>query len=276
MNNPKQKAKQTIRENSSWVETFGRIGYAARGVVYLLVGFLAVQAAMSVQKAEAGTRSALEQVTELPFGQILLGIIAAGLVCHAGWRLVQAFMDTDDKGSDTKGYIVRSAFVVIGIIYFGLAFSALRILFTNADQTGSSTTSWADWLLSQPFGQWLVAIVGAIILGVGLYQFFQAYSTKFTEQLKTSQMSEAVEKWGVRIGRIGYVARGIVFLIIGGFFIFAGWSSNAGKIKAFGDALHFVEKQPYGVWLLALVAFGLIAYGLFMFFMAKYRKMLSS
>lgn len=276
MNDPKEKAKETIRENRSWVEKFGRLGYAARGVVYLLIGILAVQAATGIQKANSGSRSALEQITELPFGQILLAIVTIGLICHALWRLVQAFMDTDNKGSDTKGILARSAFVVISLIYFGLAFSAVKILLGTDDQSGSQASSWTAWLLSQPFGQLLVGIIGAIIVGVGLYQFYQAYTAKFRENLLLSEMSETIEKWGERLGRFGYSARGVVFSVIGGFLIFAAWRSNAGKTRDFGDALHFVEKQSYGIWLLGIVAFGLIAYGLFMFFLAKYRKMLST
>ncbi len=275
MDNPKEKVKQTIRKHSSWVEKFGRVGYAARGFVYFLVGVLTTQAAFGVQKANDGTRGALEQVAELPFGQLLLAVVAVGLICHALWRFVQGFMDTDDKGSDAAGYATRLAFAVIGIIYLGLAFSAVKILFGIKNKGGFWAESWTAWLLSQPFGQWLVAIIGAVVIGIGLLQFYQTYSAKFRENLLLSEMSESIEKWTVYFGRFGYAARGIVFSIIGGFFIFAGWSSKAGRTRDFGDALRFVEEQSYGLYILAVLAIGLISYGIFMFLLARYRQMVS-
>lgn len=270
-----QEVKETIRGNRSWVKVFGRVGYAARGFVYILIGILALSGTFGTQRVETtGSRSALEQIVELPFGQILLIIVAVGLVCHAVWRFIQGFMDTDDKGSDAKGYLIRTGFSLVGLIYLGLAFSAVKILLGVSKQSEFWAKSWTALILDQPFGQWIVAIIGTIIAGIGFYQFFKAFSTNFREHLH-SELESDVKNIGVHIGRYGLIARGIVFCLIGGFFIFAAWSSNAGRTRDFGNALHFVEQQPYGVWLLGILAIGLIAYGIFMLFLARYREMVS-
>nr|MDQ3323493.1 DUF1206 domain-containing protein [Acidobacteriota bacterium] len=264
------------REASPWVVRLGRLGFAALGSVYVLIGILAVQAAISARAAKEGTRGALAYIVELPFGQILLVAVAAGLVFHALWRFTQALMDTDNKGSDAKGKTVRLGFVGVGLIHLGLAFSAVKIILGARSNEGFWAKSWTAWLLAQPFGQWLVAFLGAGIFVAGIYFFYQALSAKFLEDLLFAKMSDAQEKWGTRFGRFGFAARGAVFCIIGIFLAFAAWYSDAGETRDFGGALRFVEQQSYGAWLLALVAVGLFSYGLFMLFLAKYRRMVST
>ncbi|HXG86649.1 MAG TPA: DUF1206 domain-containing protein, partial [Pyrinomonadaceae bacterium] len=136
--------------------------------------------------------------------------------------------------------------------------------------------SWTAWLLAQPFGQWLVALAGASILIAGIYFFYQAYTTKFRENLLFREMSGAQEKWGTRFGRFGFAARGVVFCIIGIFLVFAAWYSDAGETRDFGGALRVVERQTFGAWLLGFVAVGLFSYGIFMLFLARFRRMVST
>jgi len=269
-----EEVKQAVREARPWVVGFGRFGFAVIGIVYLLIGILAAHSAVSAAAA-VGTRGALQEIVQLPFGQILLVAATIGLVCHALWRLTQALMDTDDKGSDAKGFAVRTGFVFIALLYFGLAFAAVKIVLGARTQSGFWARSWTAWLLAQPFGQWLVASVGAGIFIAGIYFFYQAYSTQFRETLLFAKMSEKQEKWGTRFGRLGFAARGVVFCIIGIFLVFAAWYSDAGETRDFGGALRAVEQQPYGVWLLALVAGGLFSYGIFVLFLARFRRMVS-
>jgi len=268
--------KQAVREASPWVIRLGRLGYAAMGVVYILVGVLAVQAAIGAHAAEDGARGALRYAQQLPFGQFLLIALAIGLVCHALWRFTQALMDTDNKGSDAKGKTIRAGFVGVGLIYLGLAFSAVKIFLGARNESGFWAQSWTAWLLAQPFGQWLVALVGASITITGIYFFYQTYSTKFRETLLLAKMVGTQERWVTRVGRFGFAARGVVFCIIGIFLVYAAWYSDAGETRDFGGALHVVEQQSYGAWLLGLVAVGLFSYGIFMIFLAKYRRMVSN
>lgn len=267
--------KQAVREARPWVVRFGRFGFAVIGIVYLLIGVLAAYSAISAARA-VGARGAFRQIAQLPFGQFLLVAVAVGLVCHALWRLTQALMDTDAKGADAKGFAVRTGFAFIGLFYFGLAFAAVKIVLGARNRSGFWAQSWTAWLLAQPFGQWLVALLGAGVFIAGIYFFYQAYSAQFRETLLFVKMSEKQEKWGTRFGRFGFAARGVVFCVIGIFLQFAAWYSDAGETRDFGGALHVVEQQTYGVWLLALVAGGLFSYGIFLLFLARFRRMVST
>jgi uncharacterized membrane-anchored protein len=274
-NEVKEKAKEKVREKRSWVVWMGRVGFAAMGLVHLLVGVLAVMSVAGKASA-SGTEGALQEIVQLPFGQILLIAVAAGFVGYAAWRFIQALMDTDAKGSDVKGIAVRLVFVGISLVYLGLSFSAVKIFLGVRTDEGIWAQSWTAWLLAQPFGQWLVGLAALIVAVIGIIHFYIAYKTKFRENWKLSEMSESQEKWGTWFGIVGFVARGIVFCIIGFFLAYAAWQSNAGEVRDFGSALDALEQQPYGVWLLGIVAVGLFSYGIFMFFQARFRRIVKT
>lgn len=272
----KDEVNQGVRDGSPWIVRLGRLGFAAKGIVYVLVGILAVQAAIGTRTSKGGTSGVFAYIVELPFGQVLLVAVAVGLVFHAVWRFTQALMDTDDKGSDAKGIAIRAGFVGIGLIYLGLAFSAVKIFLGARNPNGFWAKSWTASLLAQPFGRWLVALVGAGIFIAAIYFFYQTYTAQFQERLLDAKMSGTQKKWGTRLGRIGFASQGVVYCIIGIFLAFAAWYSDAGETRDFGGALRFVERQSYGAWLLGLVAVGVFFFGIFMFFLAKHRRMVGA
>ncbi|CAN5144314.1 DUF1206 domain-containing protein [soil metagenome] len=274
-NEVKEKAKEKVREKRPWVVWMGRVGFVAMGVVHLLVGVLAIMSVVSIVSA-SGSQDALKQIVQLPFGQVLLIVVAVGLVNYALWRFIQASMDTDAKGSDFKGFATRIGFAVIGVVYLGLAFSAVKIFLGTQSSDSVWAQSWTAWLLAQPFGQWLVGLAALIAAAVGILHFYIAYDTKFRENWKLAEMSDSQEKWGTWFGIVGFIARGVVFCIIGFFLAYAAWQSNAGKVRDFGSALDALEQQPYGVWLLGIVAVGLFSYGIFMFFQARFRRIVKT
>lgn len=270
-------AKHAVKEFSPWVAWIGRLGFASIGVVYILIGILAVQGASSLSGSGSGTRSALDYIGTLPYGQILLTAVAVGLLFYVLWRFTQAFMDTDAKGSGAKGLAVRFGFACIGLFYLALALSALGAgIGAGRGGSGGSSQGWIAWLMEQPFGPLLVAAVGAAVIGGGLYFFYKAWTAKFKKTLLFAQMNESEEKWGTRFGRLGFTARGVVFCIIGTFLVLAALHSNPGETRDFAGALRVVEGQAYGAYLLMLIAFGLFSYGVFMLFLAKHRRMVST
>lgn len=272
----KQHAKQATRQASGWIEPLGRLGYAAKGVVYAIVGVLAAQAAIGVGGETTDTRGALQRIVGAPFGRVLLGLVAVGLLGYAIWRMVQAFMDTENKGSDAKGYLVRAGYALIGIAYIGLALSAVQILrgSDGGGNAGQVQQGWTARLLAQPFGQWLVGLIGAIVIGVGLYQLYKGLSAKFRDELKLGEMSATEQRWALRSGRLGLVAFGAVFAIVGVLLIAAARQDDASRASGVAGALAALAAQPYGPWLLGLVAVGLVAYGFFCLVEARYRRML--
>lgn len=272
----KQRAKQATREASGWIEPLGRLGYAAKGIVYAIVGVLAAQAAIGAGGETTDTQGALSRIIEAPFGRVLLGLTAVGLLGYAIWREVQAFMDTENKGSDAKGYVARTAYAIVGLAYLGLALTAVQLVRgTGGGGSGSETQQgWTARLLAQPFGQLLVGLIGLIVIGVGLYQLYKGVSGSFRDKLKLNEMSQTEQTWATRSGRLGFIARGVVFAIIGALLIAAARQADASQARGFAGALETLAAQPYGPWLLGVVALGLIAYGFFCLVEARYRRMI--
>ena len=264
--------QQLTKNPSLWVERLARFGYAAKGVVYGIVGLLAAQAAFGTGGKTTDTKGALQEIVTQPFGKVLLGVVAIGLFGYVLWQFVQAIKDPEHKGRDTKGILQRIGYAISGIIYAGLALSAVRIILGSASGNSNSTQDWTARLLSQPFGQWLVGTVGAFIIGLGFYQFYKAFTTKFRKEFNLSELSDTEQKWVKAICRFGLAARGVVFCLIGFFLIQAARKSDAGEAGGLGEALETLREQPYGAWLLGIVALGLIAYGIYMVMQARYRR----
>lgn len=262
------------REMRRWAEPLGRFGFAAKGAIYVLIGTLAAQAAAGMGGDATGSEGALRRIVQLPFGRVLLAAVALGLLGYALWRFIQAYKDTENKGSQGKGLAIRAGYVVIGLIHLGLAWSAvLLVRGGSASNAGNSKQHWTAWLLAQPYGQWLVGAVGAIVVVVGLYQFYQAYSAQFRERLKTGEMSGSEETWALRLGRAGFAARGVVFCLAGALVILGAIHADPTNARGLEGALEVLERQSYAPWLFGLVAVGLVAYGLFQWVLARYRRM---
>jgi hypothetical protein len=260
-----------------WVERLARIGYAAKGVVYIVIGALATLTAIGVGGEAKGARGAMRSIVQQPFGTVLLSIVAFGLVAYVIWRWVQAVTDADDKGTKAKGIALRLGYAGSGFIYAGLALSAARIVFgARDDGEPSAAKSWTASVMEFPFGRWLVVLGGLGIIGYGLYQCYKGYKAKFRKRLKEGEMSERGIRWATRSGRVGFIARGIVFLLVGGFLIEAAIYYDSSQAEGLDGVLQALVQQSFGPWLLGAVALGLVAYGLYMLVEARYRRIAGS
>ena len=258
-------AKVSSRASNA-LPVLARIGYAAKGVVYLIIGGLAAQGA-----AQAGSQGALSKIAAQPFGQILLGVVALGLAAYALWRFVQGFADSGDEGDDAKGIGKRIGYVGSGVSYAALTVAALQII-VGGGGGGGGAQDWTAKLLHVPFGRWLVGAIGVGVVLGGLYQLYQAVSAKFTEEFDTGEMSSTELTWATRAGRVGYAARSVVYFIIGWFLLQAALNSDASEAGGLGKALDALQAQPYGPWLLGITGVGLAAYGVYCFVLARYRQ----
>jgi NADH:ubiquinone oxidoreductase subunit 5 (subunit L)/multisubunit Na+/H+ antiporter MnhA subunit len=258
---------------AKWIERLARFGYAAKGIVYILVGFLAFQAAFNWGGRVTGTKGAFFTIASQPFGRVMLFLVAVGLLGYVIWRFVQAIKDPEHNDTGAKGIGRRIAYAISGLIYGSLAIFAFRIVFANTGgNSGGSASQQTASVLSKPFGQWLVGAAGVAIVAYGFYCFYRAITTKFRRKLKLSQMSSKEEKWSTRIARFGLTAKGIVSVIIGYFFIQAARTSDASQARTTEGALQTLQQQPYGAWLMGIVALGLIAYGIHLGVQARYRR----
>ncbi|MDQ4122367.1 MAG: DUF1206 domain-containing protein [Acidobacteriota bacterium] len=272
----KEQSKEIEKSAGPWITLLARFGYAAKGIVYIIIGVLAALAAFRGSGQTTDSRGALEEIMSQPYGKYLLGAVAIGLAGYSLWRFVQALKDTEGKGSGVKGIVIRIGYAVIGVVYAGLAFSAVRLLLGSAGSNSgdSSSQEWTATLLSQPFGQWLVGLVGSGFIIVALSHFYKAYTIKFRRKLRMNEMSKNVQTFAIRTGRFGLSARGVVFGIIGAFLIQAALHSNAGEARGLSGALSALREQTYGQILLGVVALGLVAYGFYMLVLSRYRRII--
>lgn len=253
-----------------------RLGYASRGVVYTIIGALAVLAASGGGGGTTDSKGALQSLMDEPFGAVLIGVLALGLVAFAAWRVVQGVADADHHGRDGKGIVIRGGFLVSAVANLLLAVFAASLAF-GWGSGGSGASGGGDGgaqdsiakLMEQPFGQWLVAIVGLAVVGAGVAQIVKGVKVKFEKHLAAD---ESTMRWMRPVCRFGLIARGVVFIIIGGFIGIAAWQSDPGEARGFSGALEAVQSQPYGQALLGIVALGLIAFGLYCFINAIYRR----
>lgn len=253
-----------------WVEPLARFGYAARGVVYAFIGVLAVQAAFFGRGQATGAEGAIQSIADQ--SRMLLVLIAIGLFGYALWRFVQGVLDPENKGRDAKGLAKRGAMVASGVAYTGLALLAFRLISQDGAGAGSGQADTARTLLSLPFGRALVILAGLGVIASALYQIYEAYTRRFQRRMKTREMSPEEQRLALHTGRLGLASRGIAFLITGWFLIQAALKYDPNQARGLGGALETLARQPYGPWLLGIVALGLVAYGAYSFLEARYRR----
>lgn len=254
---------------AGWFVALGRAGLAARGVVYVVVGALAAMAAFGIAGGKVlDQKEAVRAIGDSAFGNIALWVIGAGLVSYALWRFAQAaHVGTNEDNKPGKRIIA----LISGVAYAGLAMTALAQAI-GSSTSSSSNDSKAAWLMSQPFGRWLVAGVGAAVIAAALFQFYQAFTEKFARKLSGHELTGDRERWSRFAGRLGYSARGVAFGLIGWFFVQAAMQSDASEAGGLSVALRTVSSQPHGDLLLGAVATGLALFGVYSVIEARYRR----
>lgn len=254
------------------MEILARLGYAARGVVYCIVSIFALMAAFGKGGGVRGSNGALQTLLGQPFGQAILVLVAVGLAGFAIWRFVQAFLDPDRNGTSWRALATRIGYLIGAVIYIALAWSALSLAFGwgAAAQSGDKEAQdWTAWLLAQEFGRWLAGAIAVAIIGSGVAFAIESWVGNVATHL---QADEQGKPWVRLLGRVGYAASGIVFVILGVLLLLATIHQNPAEARGLGGALATLQEQPYGSALLAVVAAGLLAFGLFGLVQGIYRR----
>ena len=255
------------RPPPSWVDPLMRVGYTARGIVYLLVGTLAFVAALDGGRAP-NSKSALGTLLDEPFGKGLVALVAIGLVAYALWSFIDAALDLDDKGSQTKGVLGRVALVISGAVHLALAISVAPLaLGRSGAQGGDNTDHWTAVLMQQPFGRWLVAIVGIIAIAIGVEHFIKAHRGKYQDTLRYTPVTARMDP----LLKLGLAAHGLVVAMVGMFFLWAAWTEDPSRAGGMREALSTVRSADAGQILLAIVGIGLVGFAVYCFIVAAFR-----
>jgi hypothetical protein len=256
------------------VRYLGKAGFAAKGIIYMGIAVLAALVALGYASDPEGMQGTLRTLADLPFGGILMWILAFGLAAYALWRWVEAIYNPNDEDG-AKGTVKRIAYAISGTIYAALAFAAFRIATGSGSGGGGGGEGQTErtltaQVLEWPGGQWIVGAVGLILIGVGLYQFKRAASASFMHkyglQTHDAETRETVRK----AGRFGFAARGISFGLIGWFVIQAALNHNPNQTRGLDGALETIAAQPFGQILLGLFAIGLAGYAVYCWALARY------
>lgn len=248
----------------------GRFGLAAQGVSYGLVAVLAITLAVGEGGKTEDRGGALQTIAQDGLGRIVVALLAIGFAGYALWRFAQAVFDRGGEGKEPKGLARRAGYFGRGCIYTALCVTAVSVLLgssgeKNEKQETANVFEWSG-------GRWLVAAVGLGFAAAALWNFFNGVTRKFKDDLKTGEMSASEERLLTIVGTVGVFARGVVFSLIGIFLVKAALEYDAREALGLDGALRKLVAQDHGTFLLGVVAAGLLAYGAFCLFQARYRR----
>jgi hypothetical protein len=263
--------------SSPTIEFLERVGYIARGLLYVVMGSLALGLALGVGGKATDQSGSLTTLAGGTFGKVLLLVLVVGLAAYSFWGFVRAIFDPLHRGDHPGGIAERLGFAWSGVAYGGLALFALE-LFAGTGRASSqdSTQTTITKFFAYPAGGWLVIVIGLVSIAVGLGQFWLARKATFKKDLKREEMSPTEKKFVDGLGRFGFFARGVTFTLVGWFVFQAGLHRDPSRARGFGGAFVFLLNQPYGHLLLAVVALGFVALGLHSFACARWMRLLGS
>jgi len=268
----KQRVINKIRKESktlafsSLTKYLTRIGYGTRGLIYGTIGILAIMIVLGVSGSLQDQQGVIASIGQQLFGRILLGIVLIGLIGYTLWGLIRAFFNPLNKGKDFKGILERLGFFISAVAYAILIPPTYNFIFgmSNAAQNGAQGIQMRNivsTIFLWPFGKWIVGVIGVIVLGTGIFQVYQGLRQNFDQQIKPYTLTYKQVKIVKIMGRFGTLGRSVVFFLIGLFLLFAAYHANSAEVKGIDGALLILLHEPYGYWLLGIVALGLIAFG---------------
>lgn len=253
------------------IEKLARLGYASKALVYAIIGALAITAATTQGGQVTDTSGALRVVLSQSYGRVLLLVLAVGLCGYAVWRVLDAFSDPDRHGTGLKGLVVRIGNVIRGSIYGALGLEAFHIFQGSSGSKGDETEAWASLIMNFPLGDWLIGLVGAIVVAYGASQVIKAFRGEDDPLVSWGAVPTAIR----RVCHFGVGARGLIIVTIGVFLVRAAIQHDPDEAAGTRESLVELVGVVEGRWLLALMAAGLLAYAVDQAVHARYRRIRS-
>lgn len=265
--------KQWLRQaiTHPWLRQYIMLGYAAKGTVYLFIGILAIQAVISNRQA-SGTYETLTFLVNQPLGKLFVCLLAISLIGYVLRRLLQTIL-VPGKSNPWSFWCIfqRIGYIMSGLSYAGVAYSALNLVF-ELGEADDTIEDLANQIFDQALGEWLILLGGIAVTTIGLGYIYGAYTGSYISDFQSSDIHHQLEKWAIRVGKLGVAARGVAFVLTGIFLIQAAIAGNSDLAGGLQNALRVLATKPLG-WLgLGLIGLGMICYGLYMYVVTIYRR----
>ncbi|MGC4112664.1 MAG: DUF1206 domain-containing protein [Nocardioides sp.] len=254
-------------DRSSWSDHAVRLGMVAYGIVHLTIAWLGIQLALGDHSGAASRNGALHQLAQQPFGRVVVWVVAVGMFALVAWKLLEAFVDFGEADGAKKA-LAPLTDVGKAVVYGTLGVSAVHVALGSGSK--SKTSDYTATLMEQPFGRWLVGLLGLAIIGYGGYLCYRGWTEKFLEHLDPEAHSGNAGTAYRLFGKAGYVAKGVAIGVVGVLFCWAAIDHSAKKSGGLDQALHRVLQQPFGPVLLFVISLGIGCYGLFCFARARH------
>ena len=259
-----------------WIRPVAKTGLFAKGLVYCLIGLLALMSAFQINgqaAAKSDKTGAIQFLLEMSGGKIVLLFISIGLLAYSTWRFLQTFLDTEHKGSRPKGIAKRSSYFFSGLTYLSVCFLVSKAIIAGSSNSGGSSNSQIQGIMKHSLGMWIMVGIGLVFAGIGVYQIWYGSSEKYRKHIDVQKLSQKASLSLLRAGKVGYISRGIVWLIVAYLFLKAAYHHNASEAGGTGSAFSFIQDGPFGSYLLATLALGLICYGVMNFIRAAFENL---
>jgi hypothetical protein len=256
--------------DSPVVDRLARVGFAARGTTYLLMGWIALQLGLGHHPpAKANQRGAFQELARQPFGNVLLWLMVIGLAGYAIFRATNAIWGEGGEGNGFKRYAKRIGSAGRAIAYAVLAYAAWTVLEHRNSTAGQGSGA---GLMKHGYGRWIVGAIGVGLIIGGVALAISGLTRRFLKHLKTGEMAPRTRKVVELVGVVGTTARGIVFAIIGWFFVDAAWRFDPNKAKGLDQSLRDIVRHGGGRTILTLLGLGLIIFGAYSWCEARWRR----
>lgn len=253
------------RDAHPWLRAYAQVGIATLSVLYLCMGALTALSAAGLGGEKADHKDVLPFLLDRPFGRGLVMALAAGLSGYILWRLWLAWADPEHREANPRNLAIRAGYVVSALFHGSLLWYAVQLLLRDGHAAqGDEPSEFARLLLQQPLGPWWVGLVAGIFAVMGLFQFWKVYTARYLKRIHDPRVARRHDKLVRGAGTVGFTARGFVFLLIGWMFLQAGLKLRAAEAGGTEKAMGVVESVPFGHFLLAVIAVGLMAYGVFL------------
>ena len=259
------------QDERAWVRTVARVGIASRGVIYLLLAYLAFDIARhGSAPTQTSSTGALQELEARTGGKLLLVVLAVGLGCYAGWRLFDAM-----TGSRRSGAMRRISSFAVGIIYAVLCVRAVQLVAGHPTSGGASSNPepWVAKIMGWSGGGVAIEVAGAVLVAGGAGLAAWGLFHRYGKNLALERVSRPWQTTVRILGGFGDLARGSLIVLFGVYLINAGVTSNPAQAKSVDQTLRALVHHPFGVVAIGAIALGLLSFGIFSFFDARLRRL---